>query len=112
MNKQRRKELWAIQQRLFNIIDVDHETCNIEDVHSELADIKGDLMYLYNEEESYMDNMPENLQSSSRYYAAEDACDNIDSAMDSINDAIDCDDLDSLTDCIDSAISYIDDATV
>lgn len=40
------------------------------------------------EEEEYMENIPENLQSSERYEKAENAVDNLDSALDSLDEAI------------------------
>ena len=41
------------------------------------------------EEQEYMDNMPENLQESEKYCAAEDAVDNMNEAYDEIGEAID-----------------------
>lgn len=40
------------------------------------------------EEQEYMDNMPENLQESEKYYAAEEAVNNMDEAYDEIDEAI------------------------
>ena len=112
MNKQRRKELYAIQNRLYNISSTDKETVDIKSIQGELEDIKSDLECLYYEEEAYMDNIPENLQNSSRYEAAEDACDNLESAVDSIDDAISSDDFEDIVDAIEDAINYIDEATM
>jgi hypothetical protein len=39
------------------------------------------------EEEEYRDNMPENLQGSERYETADTACDNLQSAIDSLEEA-------------------------
>ena len=58
MNKVRRKEL----QELYDII----------------SEAKDRLEMLYDEEEEYKDNMPENLQSSERYERAEAAVDALD----------------------------------
>lgn len=76
MNKFRRKALDALIER-------------IDDIYSELD-------ALADEERDYRDNMPENLQNSERYEAAdnavfslEDALDNLDSAKSSIEEAID-----------------------
>jgi len=76
MNKLRRKALDALIER-------------IDDIYSELE-------ALADEERDYRDNMPENLQNSERYEAAdnavsslEDALDNLDSAKSSIEEAID-----------------------
>lgn len=41
------------------------------------------------EEQEYMDNMPENLQESEKYYAAEEAVDNMNEVYDVIGEAID-----------------------
>lgn len=75
MNKQRRKEL--------------------NEIISKLESLRDDLECLQNEEQDYYDNMPENLQCSERGERAEaavssleDALYNIDSAIDSINEAI------------------------
>lgn len=38
------------------------------------------------EEEEYRDNMPENLQDSDKYYMADEAVDNLTSALDSLED--------------------------
>lgn len=75
MNKQRRKEL--------------------NEIISKLESLRDDLECLQGEEQDYYDNMPENLQCSERGERAEeavssleDALYNIDSAIDSINEAI------------------------
>ncbi len=69
MNKVRRKTLNEIYDKLANLRDL-------------LDEVKG-------EEEEYRDNMPENLQNSERYYTAEDACDNLDNAISSLEEALD-----------------------
>lgn len=68
MNKIRRKALSEIVDRL-------------EELRSDLEGIK-------EEEEEYRDNMPGNLQGSERYDAADAACDNLDSALGTLEDAI------------------------
>lgn len=68
MNRFRRKALAEIQGK-------------IEDLRSELEALMG-------EEEEYRDNMPENLQGSERYEAADTACDNMSSALDSLDEAV------------------------
>ena len=40
------------------------------------------------EEQEYMDNMPENLQESEKYYAAEEAVNNMNEAYDKIDEVI------------------------
>lgn len=68
MNRVRRKEL----QELYDII----------------YEAKERLEMLHDEEE-YMDNIPENLQSSERYEKAEAAVDALDSAVSSLEEALD-----------------------
>ena len=66
MNKQRRKELEALAEKVRELMG------KIEDLKSE--------------EEEYMDNMPESLQQSEKYYAAESAVDFMDSALTGLED--------------------------
>lgn len=40
------------------------------------------------EEQEYMDNIPENLQESEKYYAAEEAVNNMGEAIDSVESAM------------------------
>lgn len=69
MNKQRRK--------------------TINEIYEKIADLRNLLEEVKGEEEEYRDNMPENLQNSERYYVAEEACDNLDSAISSLEEALD-----------------------
>lgn len=68
MNKARRKEL----EELYDII----------------YEAKDRLETLHDEEEEYRDNIPENLQGSERYERAEEAVDALDSAMSSLEEAL------------------------
>ena len=47
------------------------------------------LEELRDEEQDYLDNMPESLQSSDKYSIGEEAIENMESAIDSINEVID-----------------------
>ena len=69
MNKIRRKKIQQILEK-------------VEELLSEIEDVKG-------EEEEYRDNIPENLQSSMRYELAEDACNALENAYCSLDDARD-----------------------
>lgn len=69
MNKARRKVL----QEIYNII----------------SDAKDDLEVVFDEEEEYKENIPENLQNSERYEKAEEATDNISLALSSLEEALD-----------------------
>jgi 5,10-methenyltetrahydromethanopterin hydrogenase len=69
MNKQRRKEIERIINGLISWQDA------IEEVLSE--------------EQDYLDNMPENLQSSEKAEIAENAISNLEEALDNIRECID-----------------------
>lgn len=77
MNKERRKELLAIINRLQSI--------NLSD-ENEVDSVKCDLESVLCDEEGYMDNIPENLQGGYRYAKAEEACDNLQCAIDALED--------------------------
>ena len=68
MNKDRRKRILAISLR-------------VEQLMQDLEEIK-------DEEQESLDNMPENLQESQRYYSMSEAIDYLDAAYDGINDVL------------------------
>lgn len=90
MNKERRKALYAIVKRLSVM---DHNNTD------ERNSIKSDLESILCDEEYYMDSIPESFIY--KYEKAEEACDNLQSAIDALDD-----------DDIDDAINYIYSATV
>lgn len=61
----------------------------IQEVVDQISVLCQELEELRDEEQEYMDNMPENLQCSERYEMAEVAVDNLDSAIGSLEEAID-----------------------
>ena len=61
----------------------------LNELYDKLAELRDLLEEVKCEEEDYRDNMPENLQNSERYEIAENACDNMDSAVCSIEEALD-----------------------
>lgn len=67
MNKERRKSLREIQSKLERLGE--------------------DLEALKEEEEEYRDNMPENLQESDRYQRADEVCDLLQEALESLDGA-------------------------
>lgn len=95
MNKNRRKELYAVVNKLLALKNAN------DGVEMDLESAKNDLSMILYDEESYMDNIPENMQGGYRYQTAEDACDNIECAIDALDD-----------EDVDSAINYIYSATV
>lgn len=60
----------------------------LDEVISKIEEAKELLENLQEEEEEYRDNMPENLQGSERYEAADAAVDNMSSAVDALDEAI------------------------
>lgn len=60
----------------------------LDEVISKIEEAKELLENLQAEEEEYRDNMPENLQGSERYEAADAAVDNMSSAADALDEAI------------------------
>ena len=60
----------------------------LDKVICKIVEAKEQLESLQAEEEEYRDNMPENLQGSERYEAADAAVDNMSSAVDALDEAI------------------------
>lgn len=61
---------------------------NIQGILDQLEELKGNLELIQEEEEDYRDNIPENLQGSERYEKADEACDTLSGAVDSLDDII------------------------
>ena len=61
----------------------------IESVVKSLEILSGKIKELYDEEINYQDNMPENLLNSERYETSEAASDALESAKESIDEAVD-----------------------
>lgn len=70
-------------------------------LQKDLESVKDEVETEYDDEQSIYDNFPENLQSSERYEICENACSNLQDAIDSLNEA---------TEQIESAISSLEDA--
>jgi chromosome segregation ATPase len=61
----------------------------LERIANAITELKEQLEILQEEEDEYRDNMPENLQGSERYEKAEATCENLYSAVSSLEEAID-----------------------
>ena len=61
---------------------------SIQRIINGITALKEDLEVLLDEEQEYLDNIPENLQESDRALAAEDAIDNLSSAQDSLEEVV------------------------
>ena len=59
----------------------------INKIIDDLASLYSDIETLMDEEQEYLDNIPENLQGSEKYATAEDAVTNLQSALDSLDEA-------------------------
>lgn len=109
MNKDRRK---AIRKEVSNLKAAVIGN-NINAINKRLTEIYNNVEFIYDQEEYYMDNIPENMQNGSKYEKAEDACSNLGEAMDYIYIARDCvDDENQLIANINKAIEYLLNATV
>lgn len=62
----------------------------LQEIHDKLTDLSAELEALKDEEDEYRENMPENLQGSERYEQSESASYSIDEAMENITTACDC----------------------
>lgn len=99
MNKLRRKELSKVVSELNIIKDKDA----LYDCINTLESIKDD-------EQDYYDNIPENLQYSQRAEDSEAAIDNLEEALDYLNEVYDADEFNVGCDLIQEAIGKIEDA--
>lgn len=105
MNNQRRKELNRIMNELEDMTAT--ETFDAGQVES----LKDDLQWVYDEEVEAFENMPEPLQDSERGLTSQEAQENLEMALEYLENALeeDCEDpLDALED----AATAIEDAAV
>lgn len=61
---------------------------SLGDIRDQLEQLKSDLEAIQQEEEEYRDSIPENLQGSTRFEAADDACSYLYDAVSNLEDAI------------------------
>ena len=99
MNKTRRKELSEVIREL-----------NLMQDKSDLNSIINTLENIKSDEESYYDNIPENLQYSQRAEDSERAIDNLDDALNLLNEISDIDEFDKDNELIQEAIDKIEEA--
>lgn len=53
----------------------------LQKIYADIEEVKSDLENIYDEEQEAFENIPENLEGSERYEAAENAVDNLDNAF-------------------------------
>ena len=114
MNKTRRKEIGNVITEVEILQDslesVDETTLITEGNLGRIFDITCLVDSIKSEEEEYRDNMPENLQNSERYYAADEACSNLDSALDLLQGFDDTTTVDECIESLNEVISHLNDA--
>ncbi|MGF7011989.1 putative solute-binding protein [Lachnospiraceae bacterium PF1-22] len=86
MNNERRKDIDHAIERLKEAKEILQDVCEQVDVTSE-------------EEQEYLDNIPENLSGSERYEIASEACENLNSAFSA---------LEELSDNVDEIEAYLE----
>ncbi len=99
MNKARRKELSEVIREL-----------NMMSDKNDLYSIINALDNIKDDEQDYFDNIPENLQYSQRAEASEEAINNMDEALDLLNEVYDADEFDKDSGLIQEAIDKIEEA--
>lgn len=99
MNKARRKELGMVIVNLNQMQD-----------KGDLYNCIYDLENLKDEEQEYYDNIPENLQCSQRAEDSEASIDNMEEALDLLNELYDADEFDKDSELIQGAIDKIEEA--
>ena len=62
---------------------------SIQKIINGITALKEDLETLLDEEQEYLDNMPDNLQESERAEVAQDAIDNMETAIDNLDECVD-----------------------
>ena len=60
----------------------------LQEIIEQLEELNEKIESLYNDEYESFENIPENLISTERYEKAESAVENLQSAMDSVNDSV------------------------
>lgn len=78
MNNARRKEIKATIQHLKELV----ETTSVE-----FDNIKSEIESIQDKEQKALDNMPESMEGSERYSAIEEALENLQSALDVMDEA-------------------------
>jgi hypothetical protein len=80
----------------------------LEDLIPKIEALKTSLENILSDEQDAFDNMPENLQNSTRYEMAAEACDNLCDAVDLLDEAKEnVNNKDTLINCIDDIIDHL-----
>lgn len=60
----------------------------LQKIYAAIEEVKSDLENIYDEEQEAFENIPENLEGSERYEAAENAVDNLDNAFSGLGEVL------------------------
>lgn len=101
MNKARRKELGELFNRVRVLLTEVENLPGADDMHAACEDIKS-------AEESYRDNMPENMANGEKGERATECCDNLDTASTALEEIATA--ITTLKDDLQEALDAIDDA--
>jgi hypothetical protein len=105
----RRKEIYTVISGLNEIINVlQKET--IDNVCDLINNFISDIQSILDDEEDYKENIPENLQNGYRYQESEMSCDNLESAIDELENISEDDSCECIVNTIDNAVNYLDSA--
>lgn len=98
MNNERRKALGKLKEQISDLrVKLDELIGNAADLHSELEGLK-------DEEQEYFDNMPESLQGGDKGQTAEEAIQNLETALEKLDELKDLENgLEEACDAIESA---------
>lgn len=109
MNNQRRKELYKIVRDIVSLLEDVKQGATRENIVYIVQGLIKEIESIQWDEEYYMDNIPENLQGGSRYEIAEEACDNMGSAIDCLETIMEDEELtvEEILHIITKSINYI-----
>lgn len=106
MNNTRRKAIRKSIQDINEIIPrINALADSLKSIVTDVEIIKADIECIQYDEEDARDNIPESLQDSERYWASDEACDNLSDAVTELEDI-----LDNLDISFDEAIEYLNGA--
>jgi len=87
MNNDRRKAIsLLIKQAEENCTTFDQLTELLSKIKEEAQELASDIGNIRDEEQEYLDNIPESLQQSERYYAAEAAVEQLEAAIEKLEE--------------------------
>ena len=114
MNKSRRKEINDVLNQIEEFNGILQE-CTPDDLLTELqrstlSGYSDEIERLKDEEQEYLDNIPENMQSSDRYYAAEEAVSNLENAVDWFGEIDEDTTVERCIEILNDSISLLNDA--